>query len=89
MLKELWMYKVLLPDGQVLYEMKDDPLHSGSAGADTLSTLADFIRAESGLAIHFQLPFGLEMPEGLAPRLCLPLNQKEIQEIFMTLSSRK
>ncbi len=85
MLREIWIYKVKYPDGGSGYERKDDRLSNASSGAPTLFLLAKGIKVGEGVAIHFQPPYNLEIKNEFVPRLCLPLNKKEIQVVLDTL----
>lgn len=103
MLKEIWIYRVVFPNGESAYEMKNNPLSEGTASVavgltgvmkPSTSWLAEVIQTEvrnkkDGLAIHVQPPYNLEIPKGLPPRLCLPLSEEEIKEIFPLLSYRR
>jgi len=97
MLREKWIYKVVFPGGESGYEKSNNPLERSTGAVPTLSQLVrmineDMLREDikkncDGLVIHFQPPHDLEITIELTPRLCLPLNKKEVQEVFHLISS--
>jgi len=86
-LTEVWLYKVVYSDKGVRYVLKcgrllEDPITYFEAAA-LGHTLAQV--AKPGYAINFKPPYDFEIQTSTKPRKCLPLDDKEIDEVTRIL----
>lgn len=84
-------FKVILPDGEIFFEHKSkDGRGSMSCGSikslayNVISDAKDFFKENSFAQVTIDLkPYhDIEIPSDLAPRRCLPLTEKELEEFW-------
>lgn len=84
-------FKVVFPNGSTLFEEKDED-GRGSTGCTSIKSLAfnvknsakSFLKGKiiAQVTIDLKPYHDIEIPSDLAPRRCLPLSDKEVEDFW-------